>query len=1641
MDPPLDPHHHHHHHRHHLAGTGHPRYEYEPRHPLPPPPPLPPHPPQFHESYYPQPHPQPPYQPPPSPLPIPPLHHRHDREPYHNDARLCFPYPPPPLDLPPPPPLLPPPPPPLPRVSPREEAPPHGFYDGGGVDRFRVLNERSRFSQLEWAQDERWRLPLPPKDDVVASPSGQKRLHWAQDHVLEEDSGARAYSRHGSWDVKDFSFEPGMPDAFFVPRRAEEYSAVMERLPPPAPPSRPMWSSPRLCIDAKIVEKSERTIYDARGGPFEHRLQDDYFMSKKGKRKMPNGGIDRKRPPQKPSALSRIQSGISVWNRIAEKPSFLSSSSLTPPSPPKFSPTRFSDEHCSPKFSPARFSDEHQTEMDALDLSFRSNALVAKVLISPNKVVNSSNKEGPNVIAPNKKMIKKKKMVKKREKVVLPIVSAPQGSTVKMGAPKRPISSSPLKPYHSMESEKAVASSSEIVEVGSPKPHTKRMKKMTPIIEKNSEKIIMRTIECGNKEVTKTASGMGCERLTNVDTDSEICEQGFTTKFEKSDGDNGVVNILEVGGSKDILEEEFLTVGEKDRVVHLNTLPDAIVAYDASSQSFTRKAISLDKITAKGSPKATMVDNNMEVDLVYQAPEVTDNCGISLRPENAFAISSNVVSSSVGIIDEDVILASHMTSTFTSSYLKSENTESKRLKLEKQEQEVTMGTKDNEFLDKEKRTRFDDASPAEDDSLTLLSSNESLQTDCLAPREKRLEISNRSETTISSIESANALPKFQNVLQGINGERPFPPLSDNQGCIKDSNDGNQVEKASIKQDILLHSTGSLISETEENMNSDKSLLSHHSLPEKEKVLETVKHKDQVTVDSKLVGAEESNRQKTSAGCALPKVIPGHVSLPSSSRESSRLNHNARHRTWHRDNNLSSTSASKGNLQLAGYNSLTKLLPKKHGKLQSSYIRKGNSLIRKSVTESASLCSSHTLDASNNSIKHVTKRSFKSEGKGDSAHNPTFERPKTPPLPLGTKPISCTIDPPEDTCHPLLENVIPESIVEDQIRHPKLSNAGDRSMKLGKSGPLGTGMVYVKHKSNQLVAAPRPKAGDSSNFSLEKTLTVPSFISSDHYYKRKMNQIILDSASSDGQNRKDVLPADNSNSADHKDSVISSLEVSKTSPFRKRLDKALRKTKKLAHFSHVWTLGGQQTQSKSVTPVNQWKVLPHLFPWKRSIYWKNYGSNRSTMLNNSSLSVVSQKLLLTRKRDMIYTVSSNGFSLRKAGVLSIGASSLKWSRSIERRSKKANEEATLAVAEVERKKKEKRKRMSKKGNYIPRERIFRVGSARYKMDPSRCSLIKIPDEQSSCATSQSGSSIQASLVPRRLSIGNDEYVRVSNGNQLVRDPKKLIRVLASEKVRWSLHTARLRLARKQQYCQFFTRFGQCNKSDGKCPYIHDPAKVAICTRFLRGLCSNDNCKLTHKVVPERMPDCSYFLKGLCTNTNCPYRHVNVNPNASVCEGFLRGYCAEGDECRKKHSYVCPFFEAKGECPQGSKCKLHHPKSKTKPKKRKAAASQSSSSGRYFGFSINYVAEPIKIPSDKLETEKDEDLFCSGGWFADYISLSDGINEDGEDYNHPKDFLPVQSESDQLDLNTEDLDALIKPIRIMRKANLTNFSIGL
>jgi len=92
--------------------------------------------------------------------------------------------------------------------------------------------------------------------------------------------------------------------------------------------------------------------------------------------------------------------------------------------------------------------------------------------------------------------------------------------------------------------------------------------------------------------------------------------------------------------------------------------------------------------------------------------------------------------------------------------------------------------------------------------------------------------------------------------------------------------------------------------------------------------------------------------------------------------------------------------------------------------------------------------------------------------------------------------------------------------------------------------------------------------------------------------------------------------------------------------KERPHKALR-TNNMGTSSHVWTLSGQQPQRKGSVGTSYAKAFPRILPWKREIYYKNFRSSHTQ--NVSSLRIV-RKLLQTKKRDMIYTVSTNGFSI-------------------------------------------------------------------------------------------------------------------------------------------------------------------------------------------------------------------------------------------------------------------------------------------------------------------------------------------------------------------------------------------------------------
>ncbi|GKU87770.1 hypothetical protein SLEP1_g2112 [Rubroshorea leprosula] len=134
-----------------------------------------------------------------------------------------------------------------------------------------------------------------------------------------------------------------------------------------------------------------------------------------------------------------------------------------------------------------------------------------------------------------------------------------------------------------------------------------------------------------------------------------------------------------------------------------------------------------------------------------------------------------------------------------------------------------------------------------------------------------------------------------------------------------------------------------------------------------------------------------------------------------------------------------------------------------------------------------------------------------------------------------------------------------------------------------------------------------------------------------------------------------------------------------------------------------------------------------------------------------------------------------------------------------------------------------------------------------------------------------------------------------------------------------------------------------------------------------------------------------------------------------------------QCRKKHSYVCPIFEATGSCSQGSKCKLHHPKKWSRGKKSQRSRENKNAHGRYFGSMHVDILEPGRVLAER-EPRVDDNL--SEGQFSDYISL-DVSDEEARESCDAMSEQAIGGNDDPWDSQLDDLDELIKPIGIMNR----------
>lgn len=128
------------------------------------------------------------------------------------------------------------------------------------------------------------------------------------------------------------------------------------------------------------------------------------------------------------------------------------------------------------------------------------------------------------------------------------------------------------------------------------------------------------------------------------------------------------------------------------------------------------------------------------------------------------------------------------------------------------------------------------------------------------------------------------------------------------------------------------------------------------------------------------------------------------------------------------------------------------------------------------------------------------------------------------------------------------------------------------------------------------------------------------------------------------------------------------------------------------------------------------------------------------------------------------------------------------------------------------------------------------------------------------------------------------------------------------------------------CPLFRKYGKCLRStQGKCEYLHDKKHVSICRKFLKGICHDNECLLSHDVSKEKMPTCHFYLKGMCTKEDCPYLHVKLSENTKICIDFLKGYCEKGDECLNRHINICPEIAMKGVCSK-KQCPYPHKSNK-------------------------------------------------------------------------------------------------------------------
>lgn len=203
----------------------------------------------------------------------------------------------------------------------------------------------------------------------------------------------------------------------------------------------------------------------------------------------------------------------------------------------------------------------------------------------------------------------------------------------------------------------------------------------------------------------------------------------------------------------------------------------------------------------------------------------------------------------------------------------------------------------------------------------------------------------------------------------------------------------------------------------------------------------------------------------------------------------------------------------------------------------------------------------------------------------------------------------------------------------------------------------------------------------------------------------------------------------------------------------------------------------------------------------------------------------------------------------------------------------------------------------------RQRFLTIRGTRFLLDPSGTKLRKIN-------STEFDQPPPAKL--RRIDIGGLTYMPKTDGIFVRTETHRTRSYLSSTKQK-SIQMLTSNKRKCNVPCPIYRRLGKCTAfSRGKCPKLHDKNQIIICSKFLKGECSNNDCLLSHNVTLEKMPVCHFFLEGRCSKTDCPYLHKKVSENERICEDFLKGYCPLADKCMKRHEFICPELDRLGAC---------------------------------------------------------------------------------------------------------------------------------